>query len=102
MRHDYSTERFQTFGRRCAKVIGDRFAGAPQPAVALFFEGGPFLRLRPKRALQERRKSGAFSERCNCKPAQIVTRGQRQLLAFFRAGCGLYLQPVQYGSGLYL
>ena len=33
--------------------------------VALFFGGGPFLRLRPKRALQERRKSGAFSERRN-------------------------------------
>ena len=33
--------------------------------VALFFGRCPFLRLRPKRALQERRKSGAFSERRN-------------------------------------
>ena len=30
--------------------------------------------MRPKRALQERRKSGALSERYNCKPPQIVTR----------------------------
>ena len=44
------------------------------PDVALFFGGGPFLGMRPKRALQERRKSGALSERYNCKPPQIVTR----------------------------
>jgi hypothetical protein len=86
MKHDYSTDQFQAFSAGgVRKFLGPGSLAHPNPRVrallgaraidvALFFGGGPFLRLRPKRALQERRKSGAFSERCNCKPAQIITR----------------------------
>ena len=77
MKHDYSTDQFQAFpAGGVRKFLGPGSLAHPNPRVrallgaraidvALFFGGGPFLRLRPKRALQERRKSGAFSERRN-------------------------------------
>ena len=87
MRHDYSTDKFQAFSAGGArKFLGPGSLAHPTRSSTVFRGVAHFCAFR---------KSGAFSERCNCKPAQIVTRGQRQLLAFFRAGCGLYLEPAQ-------
>ena len=83
MKHDHSTDQFQAFSAAgTRKFLGPRSLAHPNPRVrallearairvrallgaraidvALFFGGALFLRLRPKRALQERRKSGAF------------------------------------------